>query len=81
MKVGFPMKALYSIIFALAALVVVGCSSSDGPNGSELASVLDEAADREGVPPGECRDACLAAALVVFDECTAESDDREACFA
>ena len=75
------MKALHWIVFALTALVVVGCSSSDNPTNTELAEVLDEAADREGVPPGECREACLKLALEVFDECTAESDDREGCFA
>ena len=68
-------------VLAAAALLIAGCSSSSSPNETELAAVLGEAADREGVPPGECRDACLTAALAVFDECTAESDDREACFA
>ena len=74
------MKTLRFILFALAAFAVVGCSSSD-TSGTELAAVLDAAADREGVPPGECREACLTSALEVFDQCTDDSDDREACFA
>jgi len=31
------------------------------------------------VPAGECRDECVAAALVVFDACTEKSDSEERC--
>lgn len=70
------MKASKCMILAAAALLVVGCGSSSSPNSTELAAVLDEAADREGIAPGECRDACLTAALELFDECTAENDNK-----
>ncbi|UCH28417.1 MAG: hypothetical protein JSV06_09050, partial [Myxococcales bacterium] len=73
------MKASALKILAVAGLLVAGCSSSSSPNDSDLSKVLGEAADREGVPPGECRDACLKSALEVFDLCTDGSDDREMC--
>ena len=75
------MKFSASVLTILASVMVLQSCGSDTSQGStELAAVLDAAADREGVAPGDCRDACLAAALEVFDACTAESDDREACF-
>ena len=74
------MKALsLTFLCSAAALLIVGCSSSS-TDSSELATVLDAAADREGIPKNECREACVAAALAVFDECTDGGDDREHCF-
>ena len=73
------MKASLFKILMAAMLLVQGCSSNTSGDG-ELAAVLDEAADREGVPTGECRDACVVEALAVFDACTDEGGDREACF-
>ena len=73
------MKASTLKVLMAAMLLLQGCSSGT-TDSTELASILDEAADREGEPPGECRDACVVAALAVFDACTDDGGDREACF-
>ena len=67
-------------IFAASVLLLQSCGSDTTTSSAELANVLDAAADREGVPSGDCRDKCVAAALAVFDACTDEGGDREACF-
>ncbi len=65
----------------MASVVLVqSCGTGTSSGDPELAAVLDAAADREGVAHGECRDGCTAAALAVFDECTADGEHREACF-
>jgi hypothetical protein len=67
-------------IFAASILVLQGCSSDTTSDRNELAGVLDAAADREGVPPSECRNTCVKKALAVFDECAVGIDGREECF-
>lgn len=67
-------------IFAASVLLLQSCGSDTTTNSTELANVLDAAADREGVPSGECRDKCVAAALAMFDACTDDGGNREACF-
>jgi hypothetical protein len=67
-------------VFAASILLLQSCGSDTTGDRAELATVLDEAADREGVPPSECRDECVRAALAVFDACTDDGGDREACF-
>ena len=67
-------------VFAASILLLQSCGSDTSSERLELATVLDEAADREGVPSGECRDECVRAALAVFDACTDDGGDREACF-
>jgi len=76
------MKFTTSILTILTASVLLlqGCGSDTTTNSTELANVLDAAADREGVPSGECRDKCVAAALAMFDACTDDGGNREACF-
>ena len=76
------MKLTTSIltIFAASVLLLQSCGSDTTTNSTELANVLDAAADREGVPSGECRDKCVAAALAMFDACTDDGGNREACF-
>lgn len=65
----------------MASLVLVqSCGTGTTGGETELAAVLDGAADREGVAHGECRDGCAAEGLAVFDECTADGKHREACF-
>jgi len=65
-------------ILAAASLLLIGCGGTT-TDSTELQSVLEDTADREGVPAGECRDECVAAALVVFDACTEKSDSEERC--
>jgi hypothetical protein len=76
------MKLTASIltVFAASILILQSCSSDTTSDKNELVSVLDEAANREGVPSGECRTKCVAAALAVFDECEVGIDGREVCF-
>ena len=66
-------------ILAAAVLLLQGCGSTTGDD-TELESLLDSAADQAGVPPGTCREECVARALAVFDDCLTQSDDREMCF-
>ena len=73
-------KAFSFAFFMATALLMQGCGTDTTSGDTELAAVLDAAADREGVGHGECRDGCAAAALSVFDECTADGEPREACF-
>ena len=70
-------------VFAASILLLQSCGSDTTGDRTELATVLDEAADREGVPSGECRDDCVRAALAVFDACTEDDAGigREECFA
>ena len=76
------MKLTASIltIFAASIFVLQSCGTDSSTEKTELSTILDEAADREGIPSGECRDACVVAALAVFDACTEDGGDREACF-
>ena len=77
------MKLTASIltVFAASILLLQSCGSDTSSDRAELATVLDEAADREGVPSGECRDDCVRAALAVFDACTEDDAGiREECF-
>ncbi len=76
------MKLTASIltVFAASILLLQSCGSDTASDKAELTTVLDAAADREGVPSGECRDDCVRAALAVFDGCMADGGDREACF-
>ena len=76
------MKLTASIltIFAASILILQSCGSDTTSDKNQLAEVLDAAAEREGLPPSECRDGCVAKALAVFDRCAADSDDREECF-
>ncbi|MBW2160884.1 MAG: hypothetical protein JRH14_13140, partial [Deltaproteobacteria bacterium] len=69
-------------VFAASILLLQSCGSDTSGDRTELAAILDAAADREGVPSGECRDVCVVAALAEFDACT-EGDagiGREECF-
>ena len=67
-------------VFAASILLLQSCANDTTTSSTELANVLDAAADREGVPSGDCRDKCVAAALAVFDACTDDGGGREACF-
>ena len=69
-------------VFAASILLLQSCGSDTSGDRAELTTVLDAAADREGVPSGECRDACVVAALAEFDACTEDDAGigREECF-
>jgi hypothetical protein len=70
-------------VFAASILLLQSCGSDTSGDRAELATVLDAVADREDVPSGECRDACVVAALAEFDACTEDDAGigREECFA
>ncbi|MBT8470174.1 MAG: hypothetical protein KJN97_15620, partial [Deltaproteobacteria bacterium] len=69
------------LAFLMASVVLIQSCGTDTTNGDpELASVLDAAADRDGVAHGDCRDGCVAESLSIFDGCTAAGEHREACF-
>jgi hypothetical protein len=72
-------KASTLKVLAVAALLLQSCGSNNTGEDTELAAVLDSAADRAGMPAGACRDDCVADARAVLDECLAETDDREEC--